>query len=85
MKDISYCNQILNQQEWLAGDLSIADMALYAIVGQYDGAFLKKYQLAGLEAWLVRMRGREAVQAAERRCPYGYDVSATLIGEFQKR
>lgn len=85
LKDVSYCNQILTQKEWLADELSIADMALYAIVGQYDSGFLKEYQLGGLEAWLVRMRGREAVRAAERRCPYGYDVSTTLIGELRKQ
>lgn len=85
LKDISYANEILGRKQWLADELSIADMALYAIVGQYDGGFLEKYELAGLDAWLTRMRGRDAVRAAERRCPYGYDVSTTLIGELRKR
>lgn len=79
LNDIKYCESLLSERQWLAGELSIADFALYPIVGQYGHEFLAKYQLKSLCRWIERMRERKAVQAAEKKCPYEYNVRNTLV------
>lgn len=76
--DISRCNDLLKDQRYLAGEISVADLMLYTIVGQYDRAALERNHFDALISWMDGMRGRPAVRAAESRCPYLYDVSGIL-------
>lgn len=78
MGDIAKCDNILKSRSYLAGEISIADLMLYAIVGQYDRPTVDRLGFAALGSWIDRVRARPAVRHAEIKCPYLYDVSATL-------
>ncbi len=78
MGDIAKCDEILSARPYLAGDISIADLMLYAIVGQYDRSTIDRLGFAALAGWIDRVRARPGVQRAESRNPYLYDVSQTL-------
>ena len=80
--DIAYCNDLLEKREYLAGELSIADLALYTILGQYDSAALQRNKFDRVLSWLEAMRVRAAVRSAESKCPYIYDVGDTLGHEL---
>ncbi|WP_292326112.1 glutathione S-transferase family protein [Mesorhizobium sp.] len=76
--DISRCNDVLAGQRYLAGDISIADLMLYTIVGQYDRAALQRNRFDALISWIDLIRARPSVQMAESKCAYMYDVSGIL-------
>lgn len=79
--DVARFDEKLVGSEYLAGDISIADLMMYAIVGQYERATLERLGFVSLLDWIDRVRARPSVQAAEARCPYAYDVAATLGDE----
>lgn len=72
------CDRQLGGNEFLAGEISIADFALYTVVRQYSESSLNHYAFDNLSRWIKEMSRRPAVQKAEIRCPYNYDVSKTL-------
>lgn len=72
------CDRRLAHSTYLAGELSIADFALYTIVRQYSAESLHRLELRHMLPWLDRISSRPAVQTAEKKCPYIYDVSSTL-------
>ncbi|MEI9425767.1 glutathione S-transferase family protein [Mesorhizobium sp. Cs1299R1N1] len=76
--DISRCNELLKDRDYLAGNISVADFMLYTIVGQYERAALARNHFDALVGWMDRIRARPAVRTAESRCAYMYDVSRTL-------
>lgn len=79
--DLSRCNDLLAHRDYLAGDISIADLMLYAIAGQYDRRAIERSGFHALSDWIERIRMRSAIRAAESKCPYAYDVSDTLGDE----
>lgn len=78
LTDIARCDEILKRKPYLAGDVSIADLMLYTIVGQYDQQSVRDFGFHALDGWISRIRARPAVRTAEEKCPYLYDVSGTL-------
>jgi len=78
LSDLAKSDELLRNRPYLAGELSIADFYLYAIVGQYDAAAIKRLGFDALQGWIDRIRARPAVRSAEQKCPYLYDVSGTL-------
>lgn len=78
LEDIRVCNDLLKDRRHMAQDFSIADLMLYAIVGQYDRAALERNRFDALIRWIGGMRARPAIRKAESRCAYMYDVSGIL-------
>lgn len=84
MGDIAKCDQTLRQREYLANEISIADLMLYAIVGQYDQGAIRRVGFDALDSWIEKMRSRASVKSAEAKNPYLYDVSGTLGNDDYK-
>jgi glutathione S-transferase len=77
--DIATCNGLLAEREYLGGGaISIADLMLYSIVGQYASAQIKHHGFTALHEWIERIRQRPSIQIVEKKCPYAYDVSTTM-------
>jgi glutathione S-transferase len=79
--DIASCDELLAQPSFLAGEISIADLMLYAIVGNMTEGPSSARVSISLGSWIGRACTRPAVRTAEAKCPYAYDVSATLGDE----
>jgi GST-like protein len=58
---LSTCDGALAQAEWLAGEYSIADIALYPVMG-YRRALAERRSLGHLLRWMERMAQRPAVR-----------------------
>ena len=58
------CNRRLGEAEYLAGELSIADIALYPVVNQRKALIEKAGDMSNLLKWYERMAARPAIQKA---------------------
>jgi GST-like protein len=58
------CNRRLGEAEYLAGEISIADIALYPVVNQRKALIEKAGDMANLLKWHGRMAARPAIQKA---------------------
>lgn len=76
--DLKFLDRRLAGCDYLAGEISIADFALFPIVRQYSRETLETNALSALVDWIERIRTRPGVVSAESKNPYDYDVSATL-------
>ena len=54
----------LAEREWLAGELSVADLALYPVIAAGQKAIAKAGELPHLARWTERMAARPGVRQA---------------------
>lgn len=60
---LAFWDHRLKQARWLAGDYSIADMALYPVLLRLENALGRTYgDLANLQRWMQEMAARPGVQ-----------------------
>jgi glutathione S-transferase len=69
-KHLSACDARLNGRDWLAGDYSIADMALYPLWYQRRKWIAARGALPHLNAWGERLMARPAVQKGMQAPPF---------------
>ena len=74
-------NKQLEGREFVAGEYSIADMAIYPWVE----AMPDHVEFPNIQAWVERIKARPAVQAAyATKSAYGQDPAAPLSDEAKK-